>query len=591
MRGLCSSIIAALAFVAMPSAVAEEFPNRVFWGDTHLHTANSGDAFAFGARLGPEDALRFAKGEEVVASSGMSAKLARPLDFLVIADHAEALGVMREAYEGNPALIADPTMARWAEMMRAGGDEPRRAAREIIQSVADGTLPPVISDPKLAAPIARSIWSAHTDIVERHNDPGTFTALMGYEYTSVPGGNNLHRVVVFRDGKERVETILPFSALRSENPEDLWAFLERYEQDTGGKALAIPHNSNLSNGRMFAFVDFEGNAIDADYARTRARWEPLVEATQIKGDSESHPFLSPNDEFAGFGDAGWEQGNLTLQEAKTNSMLGGDYVREALKRGLRIARETGTNPYKVGMIGSTDSHTALSTGDEDNFFGKHTDNEPSAERATSVVNEGSGLRIMGWHFLAGGYAAVWASDNTREALFDAMLRKEVYASTGPRITLRFFGGWDFAAEDAKSDDFVATGYARGVPMGGDLPLRVGDLVPTFLLRALQDPDGADLDRVQIVKGWIDTDGQTHERVYDVVSSDNGSAEFAAAWSDPEFDASASAFFYARVIEVPTPRWTAFDAERFELTLPDEAGLTTQERAYSSPIWYTPAKQD
>lgn len=597
-------------------AAVNEFPARVYWGDMHLHTANSGDAFAYGARLDPDDALRFAKGEEVVSSTGLSAKLARPLDFLVIADHAEGLGMMFEIYEGNPAMVSDPILARWRDMMHAGGDDAHRATREIVMSHANGTLPAIVSDPKQAAPIARSIWQAHTGTVERHNKPGQFTAFMGYEYTSVPLGNTLHRVVVFRDGKERADQILPFSSIQSEDPGDLWEFLERYEKDTGGKALAIPHNSNLSNGRMFAFVDFEGEKIDIDYAQTRARWEPLVEVTQIKGDSESHPYLSPNDEFAAFGDAGWELGNSTLQEFKSNDMLAGEYVREALKRGLSIESETGVNPYKFGMIGSTDSHTGLTTADEDNFFGKNTTVEPAAKRAAAVQKERDAVELVGWHYLAGGYAAVWATENTREALFDAMLRKEVYATTGPRITLRFFGGWNFVQADAKQPGLARNGYARGVPMGADLPGRSGDGAPSFLLSALRDPDGANLDRVQIVKGWIDPAGQTHERVHDVTwsnpetrqpdvngrlppvrdtvdldeptwSNSIGSPELSAVWVDPDFDPAADAFYYVRVIEIPTPRWTAYDAVRFNTSLPAEAVLKTQERAYSSPIWYSP----
>jgi len=592
-----------------------EYPTRVFWGDMHLHTANSADAFAYGARLDPDGALRFAKGEEVTSSNGLRAKLARPLDFLVIADHAEGLGMMYEIYSGNPALVSDPTLARWRDMMHAGGSEAQRATREIVTAHANGTLPAIVSDEEKVAPVARSIWDSHTKTVERHNRPGEFTAFLGYEYTSVPGGNTLHRVVVFRDGQDLLRTIIPFSATQSEDPADLWQFLDRYQEDTGGRALAIPHNSNLSNGRMFAFVDFEGNRIDADYARKRARWEPLVEVTQIKGDSESHPFLSPNDEFAAFGDAGWELGNATLQETKTNAMLAGEYVREALKRGLAIEKETGVNPYKLGLIGSTDSHTGLATGDEDNFFGKHAVVEPSAERAVAVQKRKGELEILGWHYLAGGYAGVWSTENTREALFDAMMRKEVYATTGPRIALRFFGGWDFNASDAVGQRVANSGYARGVPMGGDLPKREGEGAPTFLLSALRDADGANLDRLQIVKGWIDSAGQTHERVYDVAwsnpdsrppdeegrpppikdsvdldvpdwSNSIGAPELSSVWVDPDFNAAVDAFYYARVIEIPTPRWTAYDAVRFGVTLPDEVVLMTQERAYSSPIWYS-----
>ncbi|MDH3362312.1 MAG: DUF3604 domain-containing protein [Gammaproteobacteria bacterium] len=590
------------------------FPTEVFWGDTHLHTTDSPDAFAFGARLGPEDALRFARGEQVTATSGLEAQLSRPLDFLVIADHAVGLGISREIYEGNPALISDPRILRWHEMLQAGGDDAQQVSREMIDGHLAGTNPPAMRDPTVMGPIARNIWQARGDIAERYNEPGKFTAFIGYEYTSTPKGDNLHRVVIFRDGAGKTNNILPFSSAVSEDPEDLWAALDQYETTTGGQALAIPHNSNVSNGRMFAFTDFEGEPIDAEYARTQARWEPLVEVTQIKGDSESHPFLSPNDEFASYGDAGWDRGNLNLSGLKTDDMLAGEYVREALKRGFTIEADTGVNPFKFGMIGSTDSHTGLATADSDNFFGKHTAVEPSANRASyEDAIAGRGLRI-GWHYLASGYAAVWAQENTREALFDAMMRKEVYATTGPRITLRFFGGWEFGADDAGTADLAARGYSKGIPMGGDLPAHEGDGAPTFLLSALMDPDGANLDRMQIVKGWRDANGELQERVHDVVWSGDrvvdesgklpavgntvdlsvpgwsntiGAPELKGAWTDPDFDPAVSAFYYVRVIEIPTPRWTAYDAVRYGAEIPDDAELVTTERAYSSPIWYSP----
>ena len=590
------------------------FPTEVFWGDTHLHTTDSPDAFAFGARLGPEDALRFARGEQVTATSGLEARLSRPLDFLVIADHAVGLGISREIYEGNPALIADPRVLRWHKMLQAGGDQAQQVSREMIDGHLAGTNPPAMRDPVVMGPIVTNIWQARGDIVERYNEPGKFSAFIGYEYTSTPKGDNLHRVVIFRDGADKTNGILPFSSAESEDPEALWAALDQYETITGGQALAIPHNSNVSNGRMFAFTDFEGEPIDADYARTQARWEPLVEVTQIKGDSESHPFLSPNDEFAGYGDAGWDRGNLNLSGLKTDDMLAGEYVREALKRGLAIEADTGVNPFKLGMIGSTDSHTGLATADSDNYFGKHTGVEPGAKRASyEDAIAGRGLRI-GWHYLASGYAAVWAQENTREALFDAMMRKEVYATTGPRITLRFFGGWEFGDDDAGAAELAARGYSKGIPMGGDLPAHDGDSAPTFLLSALMDPDGANLDRLQVVKGWLDTDGELRERVYDVVWSGDrvvdeagklpavgntvdlsvpnwsntiGAPELKGAWTDPDFDPAVSAFYYVRVIEIPTPRWTAYDAVRYDADIPDDAALVTTERAYSSPIWYSP----
>ncbi len=599
---------------ALTPAGSDEYATNVYWGDTHLHTADSPDAFSFGARLGPEDALRFARGEEVTATSGTRARLARPLDFLVIADHAVGLGISREIYEGNPVLTADPRIARWHELLQAGGADAQKVAREMIDGHLAGTNPPALSDPAIMGPIVRTIWQARGDIVERYNEPGTFTAFIGYEYTSTPQGDNLHRVVVFRDGAETTNEVMPFSSAMSDNPEDLWVALQRYEAETGGQVLAIPHNSNLSNGRMFAFANFEGAPIDADYARTRARWEPLVEVTQIKGDSESHPFLSPNDEFAAYGDTGWDRGNLNLTGLKTDDMLAGDYVREALKRGLEIEADTGVNPYRMGMIGSTDAHTGLATADSDNFFGKHTYVEPGPDRASHEDPlAGRGLRI-GWHYLASGYAAIWARANTREALFDAMMRREVYASTGPRIALRFFGGWDYEDSDADAADIAANGYARGVPMGGNLPARADGKAPTFLLSALMDPDGARLDRVQIVKGWLAADGSTGERVYDVAWSDDrtigadgklpavgntvdlsgpgyantiGAAQLKAVWSDPNFEPGEAAFYYARVIEIPTPRWPAYDAVRYGAAVPAGAAMTTQERAYSSPIWYAP----
>ncbi|MCF6275523.1 MAG: DUF3604 domain-containing protein, partial [Robiginitomaculum sp.] len=462
-------------------------------------------------------------------------------------------------------------------------------------------------------PLTRSIWQRSTKIADEFNEPGKFTALLGYEYTSTPGGNNLHRIVMFRDGKDKVDQILPFSSIQSEDPEDLWAWMGRYEQKTGGQVLAVPHNSNLSNGLMFAKADFSGGKIDADYTKKRARWEPVVEITQIKGDSESHAFLSPNDEFAGFGDIGWDLGNLSLQAAKEPEMLVGDYVREALKTGLDLKADTGTNPYKLGFIGATDSHTGLATGDENNFFGKFGMTEPGKERVQEKINIGSAKAIRyGWQYLAGGYAGVWARDNTRTEIWDALKRKEVYGTTGPRMRVRFFGG-NFKPADSGDENLVKLGYANGVPMGGDLNVEVGK-TPSFIIAASKDPDGANLDRAQIIKGWRSANGKTHEKVYDVVwagdrkidadgklpsigstvnikaaSYDNsiGAPELLTIWTDPDFDPAQAAFYYVRVLEIPTPRWVNFDAKRFAADIPKDAGLVQQERAYTSPIWYPP----
>ncbi len=586
---------------------------KLLWGDTHLHTSNSIDAFGFGVKLGPEEALRFARGEEVTSTWGLKAKLDRPLDFLVIADHSGGLGATQRLYDAPRFMIKDPTLLRWYDMMHEGQAGRMRATMELITAAGEGKLIGILPREQQRKG-TKQIWNSHTGIVERYNEPGKFTAFMGFEYTLMPQGDNLHRVVMFRDGKPRAEQVLPYDPQTegTETVDKLWDYMDAYEKTSGGKMLAIPHNSNVSNGLMFEMVAPGGGPMTADYAKRRAAREPLVEITQIKGDSEAHPFLSPNDEFAGFGDAGWELGNLTMQRKKTPDMLGGDYVREALKRGLAIEAKTGVNPYKMGFVGSTDSHTGLATGDENNFFGKHADAEPNAKRASQPQNLGIDVGRFGWQYLAGGYAAVWATANTRAAIFDAMTRREVYATTGPRMQVRVFGGWDFTDKDF-SGDWVKAGYARGVPMGADL--KSGSGAPSFLLSALKDPEGANLDRVQIVKGWVDAAGKLHETVFDIVWSSPetrslsggkltpvgdtvdiakadytnsiGAPELRSVWRDPEFDASQRAFYYVRVLEIPTPRWVVFDALRYGAKLPANAELKSQERAYTSPIWYNP----
>lgn len=589
---------------------------KLLWGDTHLHTANSIDAFGFGVKLGPEDALRFARGEEVTSTWGLKAKLERPLDFLVIADHSGGLGATKALYDAPGFMIRDPTLRRWHDEMHKGPEGMQRITAELIDRVGRNDLPKSLTDPERQRKTSTNIWTGHSTLVERYNEPGTFTAFMGFEYTLMPGGNNLHRVVMFRDGKSRTDQVLPYDPGQGDTPvSQLWDYMDNYEKRTGGKVLAIPHNSNLSNGLMFELVGPGGGPMTAEYARRRAVREPVVEITQIKGDSEAHPFLSPNDEFAGYGTAGWELGNLTMQAAKKPQDFAGEYIREALKRGLAIEAKTGVNPYKFGVIGSTDSHTALATADEDNFFGKHSGGEPDATRASEAQNLGTREGRFGWHYLAGGYAAVWATANTRAAIFDAMMRKEIYATTGPRMTVRFFGGWDFTREDF-AGNWVNSGYKRGVPMGADM--KPGKGSPTFLISALKDPMGANLDRVQMVKGWVDTSGQMQEKIFDVIWGDAGSRlrgangkvpavgdtvdiakatytnsigdpELQTVWSDPEFNANQKAFYYLRVLEIPTPRWVLFDAIRYGAKLLPGTELKSQERAYSSPIWYNPAE--
>ena len=588
--------------------VERKNPHRVYWGDLHLHSRYSFDSYSFGNdNLSADDAYRFARGAKIMGHTGVEAQLARPLDFLLVSDHAEYLGVFVGLAQEDPELLASRLGARWAGYLE--NEDIGSIVAEYIGTV-ERTM--TLSEP-VPAEFSRAVWHDLVEIAERHNEPGKFTALIGYEWTSMIGGRNLHRVVVFRDGPSEAKKVLPFSALDGNDPEELWAFLDDYEAQTGGRVLAIPHNGNLSNGLMFAERRLDGTVLDRNYALTRARWEPVYEMTQVKGDAEANPLLSPTDEFADF--ENWDETDIGMNpkpDDERADMLAHEYARPVLKIGLRLGNELGVNPFKLGLIGSTDSHTAFSTADDDNFFGKFPDSEPSPAR---LSNKMGGLLWENWRLAASGYAAIWAVENTRAALFDALKRREVYASTGPRITVRFFGGWMFSNEDLASADYAGIGYRKGVPMGGDLGPAPSGRAPTFMLVAAKDPAGANLDRVQVIKGWQAKDGTLRERVYDVALSgerrvdpetgkapavgntvdvDNasysnsiGAAALSTLWTDPDFDASLAAFYYARVIEIPTPRWTAYDAKRFGVDLPDHIPAITRERAYTSPIWFTP----
>ena len=595
-----------------------KFPEWPLWGDTHLHTSLSLDAGGFGNRLGLRDAYRFARGEEVIASSGQRVRLARPLDWLVITDHSDGMGFVTDVLAASPLVTQYEQGARWSKSMRAGGQEAVDATLNLIQAFSQGEInPEMMANYSPGSRRYATLWDDVINAAEEFNDPGEFTALIGFEWTSLDKGANLHRNVIFRDDGDRARQVVPFTTfppMGSTDPLDLYKYLEDYEARTNGAILALAHNGNLSNGIMFPVdAQFTGRKLDTFYVEQRAKWERMYEITQIKGDGEAHPYLSPEDEFADYGT--WDVGNLDLSEAKTNDMLAGEYAREALKNGLTLEKKLGTNPYKFGFSGATDSHTSLATAEEENFFGKHAGYEPSPGRLTHPFMKNENGELFSWQQVSSGLTAVWAHENTRASLFDAMDRKEVYATTGPRMWVRFFGGWNFTDADVNSRVPSFSGYGKGVPMGADLPPpSEGATAPGFMVYALRDLIGANLDRIQVVKGWLDSQGKTHEKVYDVAWSGDrkpgadgklpavgntvdvasatwtntiGASELATLWTDPDFDPKESAFYYARVLEIPTPPWYVYDAFRFGVEIPKDAPTSQQERAYTSPIWHTP----
>lgn len=598
--------------LSLCAGASADIPTRAYFGDTHLHTAYSPDAGLAGATVGPEEAYRFALGETVTSNTGQQARLKRPLDFLVIADHAENLALAQAIATSDPALLADPFGKELHDMMKAGKGVD--AFNLLVQKMTKG------AEAKIQGDMLKNAWVIMMALAEKYNDPGKFTAFIGYEWTSQPGGNNLHRVVMFKDDKSVVEAVLPFSAFDSEDVEDLWDFMAAYEKNTGGQVQAIPHNGNLSSGTMFLPKHQKtGEPIDADYAKARLRWEPVIEVTQAKGTSEAHPFLSPEDEFAGFEIV--DSTNLGGTVTHTPDMLEYEYARSALKMGLSLEETLGSNPFKFGMVGSTDSHTGLPGTAEDNWWGKAPFVEPSPERWQDVLirsSVDSTLDLTALQLAASGLAGVWAHENTREALWDAIARREVFGTTGTRLQVRVFGGFDFAESDLTRPDFAEHGYAKGVPMGGDLKQAPTGKSPAFMMQALRDPDGANLDRIQIVKGWLDASGETQEKVYDVAWSDSdsrkvgsdgkvpsvgttvdekeatytntiGAPSLTGYWQDPEFNPKLKAFYYVRVLEIPSPRWLAYDRKNYNLydVMPKDILYSSQERAYASPIWYQP----
>ena len=602
---------------AVPADTA--VPEHVYWGDEHVHTGWSADAGLTGATLSPEDTVRFARGEEVKSSTGRPNKLHRPLDWVAVTDHSDGMGTINEIRAKNPEFMSDPITKGWYEGMTSGDPAKAKAAAwDAISRQATGRLPKIFMDPKWLV----SAWVKTVDVMEKYNEPGKFTAFISYEWTSNgEQGENLHRNVIFRDGADKTRAYMPLTTFQSTvpgrkgvDPESLWKWLGDYETKSGGKVLAIPHNGNLSNGWMFREVRYGGEPLTSEWAATRARWEPLYEVYQYKGLTEAHPQLSPTDEFANYGI--WDWSNLN-GVAKPPGAIKAEYIREALKEGMRLQDQLGTNPFKYGMAAGTDTHTGLPTGgEENNFGGKFVQNELGVKDRWHGVfqKHKNGFVQRDWTLLAAGVMGVWATSNTRAALWDAMKRKETYASSGPRITVRFFGGYGFTPTDAAPDKLVATGYAKGVPMGGDLKPAAAGQAPTFIFAAMKDPMGGNLDRVQIIKGWVSADGKTHEKIYEAkwggdrkLGNDGklpavgntvdaqtatytntiGAAELSGSFTDPEFDPKLKAFYYLRAVEIPTPTWMDYDKVQFNATPSSEVPMTQQERAVTSPIWYNP----
>ena len=584
---------------AEPALPPSNPDNNAYFGAVHVHTGWSFDGFTNGSKTTPMDAYAWAQGKAITGSGGPDMQLKTPLDFYMVSDHAEYMGVFNQ--------MANPDSPLSKTELAKGVTSPDANVRlqafaGVLRDMSAGKSDPQLSDPALA----RTVWADIVKAAEANYVPGKFTTFAGFEWTSNPEKRNLHRVVVFRDTAKLPDLVI--SALDSDDPESLWKWMGD-QRAKGSTLFAIPHNGNASDGRMFETVKFDGQPIDAAYNATRAANEPLYEITQIKGTSETHPDLSPTDEFAGF-----EQWDYTLSaDFERPTHRKGSFARQALLDGMSQAASGAGNPFKYGFIGDSDTHNAAASHEEFNFTGKFAFENNAKERLTGVPGSPAGQVQQIQEFSSAGLAGVWAAQNTREAIWDAMQRKETFATSGPMMKVRFFGSFDYAADDVAKPDFLKLAYGRGVPMGGDLKPGAGK-APTFLVTAIKDPKSGNLDRIQIVKGWLDAEGKQHEKVYDVAWSGDraigadgklpavgdsvdletatytdaiGAAELATAWTDPAFDPGQRAFYYARVIEVPTPRWNTYDAARTGMAPLTKVPATIQERAWSSPIWYAP----
>jgi hypothetical protein len=633
-----------IALLPSTGALAE---TKLLWGDTHLHTANSPDAFMAGNRTaGPDVAYRYARGEPVIHPyAGNRVQINQPLDFLAVADHAEYLGVFPEVMSGRAeqpeaGLFEKLKSFFYVESIRYFISDPRKGVETFREMIPTNDIQPGDSrDPiatanesgngkgfesvglvskDSAARIIASQWTRSMEVADRYNQPGSFTTLVGWEWSQTASGANLHRVVLSDTDGKTASSFSPIGADVAPYPEQLWDQLAALSASVGANFIAIPHNSNISKGYMFSKTTVAGEPITAEYASKRSRWEPLVEATQIKGDSETHPDLAPDDEFANF-----ERYRFYIQgisPGQAYQVQKGDTVRSALKNGIELEKDTGVNPFKLGMIGSTDAHTSLASAEEPNFWGKmSTDSIPVNKRGPASGDYANGkTSTNGWTMSASGLAAVWSEDNSREAIIAAMKRRETYATTGPRIGVRFFGGWGYQQEDIQAADLAAVGYAGGVPMGGELASAPTGAAPRFLVAATKGALDHNLDRIQVIKLWLNNDGRAEEKIFNVAWSESvsgeralqldgklpavgnsaniktgktanniGAAQLSAVWIDPEFDAGQSSLYYLRVLQIPTVRHSQLDATALGVDTPYEGPATIQERAYTSPIWYSP----